>query len=311
MAKVTIKQLLEAGVHFGHQTQRWNPKMKKYIFGDRNGIHIINLEITVTCLEATLPFLTELAAQGKEVLFVGTKKQAQESIREAAESCEMPYVHQRWLGGMLTNFETVRKSVARLEAIEQMEKDGNFKFMKKKEAGMLTKEREKLLKNLYGVRRMRHHPGAIFVIDSNKEEIAIHEAVKLGIPVVAILDTNCNPDKVDYPIPGNDDAIRSIKLFCSLVAGAIAEGRAQYKKLTPQETPDEGTVSEETPSEQAVEPVAAKEETFADALVESLPEDDPEEKLAAPFSGGEIETEEQKKLRLKKAPRKDNIRSKK
>lgn len=312
MAKVTIKQLLEAGVHFGHQTQRWNPKMKKYIFGDRNGIHIINLEITVSCLETALLFLTQLASEGKEILFVGTKKQAQESIREAAESCEMPYVRQRWLGGMLTNFETVRKSVAKLEAIEQMEKDGNFKFMKKKETIMLTKEREKLLKNLFGVRKMRRLPAAIFVIDAGKEEIAILEAVKLGIPVVAILDTNCNPDHADYPIPGNDDAIRAIKLFCSLIAGAINEGRAQYKKLVPQEASQE--VSPETvPAEETAVPApeaepAVKEETFAEVLADALPEDKIEEKLAASFV---VEETEEDKLKLKKPPRKDNLRAKK
>jgi small subunit ribosomal protein S2 len=310
LAKLTIKQLLEAGVHFGHQTQRWNPKMKKYIFGDRNGIHIINLEMTVACLERALDFVTDVAAQGKEILFVGTKKQAQESIREAAERCEMPYVHQRWLGGMLTNFGTVRKSVARLEWIDQMEQDGNFKFMKKKEAGMLGKEREKLLKNLYGVRRMKHVPAAIFVIDSNKEEIAIHEAVKLGIPIVAILDTNCNPDKVDLPIPGNDDAIRAIKLYCSLMADAVNAGREQAGKLVPQ--PESSGQSEEAPAGTAADSASSEEDaesTTGDKEV--LPEDKIEEELAAPFSGEEVETEEQKKLRLKKTPRKEGLRVKK
>jgi small subunit ribosomal protein S2 len=306
LAKITIKQLLESGVHFGHQTQRWNPKMKKFIFGDRNGIHIINLEITLSHLEIALQFLTGVAAQGKEVLFVGTKKQAQDSVREASENCEMPYVNQRWLGGMLTNFETVRKSVARLEQIEQMEKDGSFQFLKKKEAGMLGKEREKLLKNLYGVRRMRHLPGAVFVVDSNKEEIAIKEARKLGIPIVAIVDTNCDPDNIDYVIPGNDDAIRAIKLFCGLVCEAVQAGWAKFKQVAPENK--EGDIAPEAAAP-AVEAAVEAVEKLEDVLKEEAVEDPVEEKLAENFVG-EVGVDEESKLKLKKAPRKDNLRTK-
>lgn len=231
LTPITIKQLLEAGVHFGHQTARWNPKMKKYIFGERNGIYIINLELTLVCLEKALQFLKSVAAEGKDVLLVGTKKQAQIPLKEAADACGMPYVNQRWLGGMLTNFETIRKSIKKLDSIDKMERDGSFQFITKKEISSLKKEREKLIKNLSGVREMRKVPGAVFVIDAELEKIAIAEAQKLGIPVVAVLDTNGNPDNIDYPLPGNDDAIKAVKLFCETVAGAVAEGRAEFKKV--------------------------------------------------------------------------------
>ena len=231
LSPITIKQLLEAGVHFGHQTQRWNPKMKKYIFGERNGIYIINLELTLACLEKALVFLKQVASEGKDVLFVGTKKQAQIPLKEAAELCGMPYVNQRWLGGMLTNFETIRKSIKKLDSIDKMEQDGSFQFITKKEIGSLKKEREKLIKNLSGVRDMRKVPGAVFVIDAELEKIAIAEAKKLGIPVIAVLDTNGNPDNIDLPLPGNDDAIKAIKLFCTSVSDAIAAGRAEFKKV--------------------------------------------------------------------------------
>lgn len=252
MSDLTLKQLLEAGVHFGHQTQRWNPKMKRYIFGERNGIYIINLEITLACIHKAMEFIRSVAAEGKEILFVGTKKQAQESIRVAADQCGMPYVEQRWLGGMLTNFETVRKSVSRLDKIDEMERDGSFQFVTKKEVGMLKKERDKLLKNLRGVRNMKRIPGALFVIDSKKEEIAIKEAVKLSIPVVAVLDTNSDPDLVTFPIPGNDDAIRAVKLFCELVAKSVASGRAQFQgvaepeaEITEDDQVEPGAVADE------------------------------------------------------------------
>ena len=225
---VTLKQLLEAGVHFGHQTRRWNPKMKRFIFGEKSGIYIINLELTLDCLTKSLEFLKKTAAEGKDILFVGTKKQAQDVIREAAQKCSMPYVNERWLGGMLTNFATVRKSVARLDWIDQMEREGNFKFITKKETSGLVKEREKLIRYLNGVRLMKRLPGAIFIIDTKKEEISLHEGRKLGIPIVALIDTNCDPDEVDYPIPGNDDAIRAIKLFCELAASTIQEGRNEF-----------------------------------------------------------------------------------
>lgn len=233
MSQATLKQLLETGVHFGHQTRRWNPKMKRYIFGEKNGIYIINLELTLECLDRAFAFLKKTAAEGRSVLFVGTKKQAHEAVREAANQCGMPYVHYRWLGGMLTNFTTVRKSIARLEWIDQMERDGNFKFITKKEVGYLVKEREKLVRNLTGIRQMKQLPGALFIIDTKKEEIALHEARILGIPTVALIDTNCDPELVDYPIPGNDDAIRAIKLFCDLVAQAVTEGRSEFLKIYP------------------------------------------------------------------------------
>ncbi|MBI3317392.1 MAG: 30S ribosomal protein S2 [Candidatus Omnitrophica bacterium] len=310
MSQVTIKQLLEAGVHFGHQTQRWNPKMKKYIFGARNGIYIINLEITLSCMETALNFLKQTTLQGKEVLFVGTKRQAQEPIRLAADSCGMPYVDQRWLGGMLTNFETVRKSVKKLESIDEMEREGNFQFVTKKEVMMLKKEREKLLKNLRGVKNMKSLPSALFVIDSKKEEIAIHEAVTLGIPVVAVLDTNGNPDVVDYPIPGNDDAIRSVKLFCDLISGAIKEGRSLYLQTTaPSEEPSSEEAETEIPS--AIAPPEAASETGDILSAEVVPEtvEDPiEEQLASRFGTKEVSLNEIKpitKVKPKRNPRKE------
>ena len=230
MSQITIKQLLEAGVHFGHQTQRWNPKMKKYIFGERNGIYIINLEITLACLEKALQFIKQVATEGKSVLFVGTKKQAQEPIRAAAESCGMPFVNQRWLGGMLTNFETIRKSIKKLDEIDKMEQDGSFQFITKKEGLALRKEREKLEKNLSGIRAMKKLPSALFVIDAELEKISLAEARKLGIPIVAVLDTNGNPDGIDFPLPGNDDAIKAIRLFCEAAADAVREGRLDFEK---------------------------------------------------------------------------------
>ncbi len=291
MTEVTIKQLLEAGVHFGHQTQRWNPKMKKFIFGERNGIYIINLEITLEYLKKAMEFLRSVAASGMDVLLVGTKKQAQTHLREAAELCEMPYVDQRWLGGMLTNFETIRRSINRYDAIETMEADGSFKFMKKKEAQMLSKERDKLAKNLKGIRKMRKLPGAVFVIDSKKEEIAVLEARKLGIPVVGVIDTNCDPDLIQYPIPGNDDAIRAVKLFCTMIAQTLKEGRDEFKKIKPAGTVEES--AEDTPS--------SAEAEVSDASV--LPEAK-EEVLAEAFAPVEPETEEAIKSKAKKSVRK-------
>ncbi|MBI4115933.1 MAG: 30S ribosomal protein S2 [Candidatus Omnitrophica bacterium] len=267
MQQVTLKQLLEAGVHFGHQTRRWNPKMRKYIFGEKNGIYIINLELTLGCLNKALEFLKKVAAEGKEILFVGTKKQAQDVIKEASERSRMPYVHNRWLGGMLTNFSTVRKSVARLDWIDQTEKEGNFKFITKKEAAHLVKEREKLTRYLAGVRRMKKLPGAVFIIDTKKEEIALHEAMKLGIPTIALIDTNCDPELVDYPVPGNDDAIRAIKLFCDLVAEAITEGRNEFLKLYPL---TEEEMKEIHAQEEVSAPVAASE-TAAEITEEVTP----------------------------------------
>jgi len=225
MSVISMKQLLEAGVHFGHQTRRWNPKMAEYIFTERNGIYIIDLQKTVKKVEEAYDFIKSVAAEGKDVLFVGTKKQAQESIESEAIRSNMFYVNQRWLGGMLTNFKTIKKRIERLNTIETMEQDGTFEVLPKKEVIKLKKEMEKLEKNLGGIKTMVNVPGAIFVVDPRKEKIAIQEAHILGIPVVAIVDTNCDPDEIDYPIPGNDDAIRAVKLLTSKMSDAILEGR--------------------------------------------------------------------------------------
>ncbi len=225
MAVVAMKQLLEAGVHFGHQTRRWDPKMAEYIFQARNGIHIIDLQKTSKKLDEAYAFMKEQAEAGKTVLFVGTKKQAQDCMKEAAEKSGMYYVNQRWLGGMLTNFETIQKRVQRLNELETMEQDGTFDVLPKKEVILLKKEMEKLQKNLGGIKDMKEMPGVMFVVDPKKERIAILEARKLNIPVVGLIDTNCNPEDVDYAIPGNDDAIRAVKLIADVMANAIVEGR--------------------------------------------------------------------------------------
>lgn len=225
MSVISMKQLLEAGVHFGHQTRRWNPKMAEYIFTERNGIYIIDLQKTVKKVEEAYEFVKEVAASGKNILFVGTKKQAQESIESEAVRCDMFYVNQRWLGGMLTNFKTIKKRIERLKELENMESDGSFEVLPKKEVIKLKAEKEKLQKNLNGIKNMNDLPGAIFIVDPRKEKIAIQEAHILGIPVVAIVDTNCDPEEVDYPIPGNDDAIRAVKLLTSKIADAVIEAR--------------------------------------------------------------------------------------
>ncbi len=225
MSVVSMKQLLEAGVHFGHQTRRWNPKMAPYIFTERNGIYIIDLQKTVRKLEEAYMFVRELSANGQTVLFVGTKKQAQDSVREEAERAGAYYVNARWLGGMLTNFRTIRSRVARLNQLKAMAQDGTFDLMPKKEVVKLNHEIEKLEKFLGGIQDMNKLPGALFIVDPRKEKIAVSEAKKLGIPVVAIVDTNCDPDDVDYVIPGNDDAIRAVKLIAATMADAIIEGR--------------------------------------------------------------------------------------
>ncbi len=225
MSVISMKQLLEAGVHFGHQTRRWNPKMKEYIFTERNGIYIIDLQKTVKKIDEAYYFIRDLAMDGGTVLFVGTKKQAQESIEQEAKRCEMYYVNQRWLGGMLTNFKTIQSRINKLRKIEKMEADGDFELLPKKEVIKLKAEQEKLEKNLGGIKEMRKLPSAMFVVDPRKEHIAILEAKALGIPVVAIVDTNCDPDEADYPIPGNDDAIRAVKLIASKIADAVLEGR--------------------------------------------------------------------------------------
>lgn len=225
MSVVTMKQLLEAGVHFGHQTRRWNPKMAPYIFTDRNGIYIIDLQKTVRMVDEAYQFVKNLAAEGKSILFVGTKKQAMASVKEEAERCGMFYVNQRWLGGMLTNFNTIRRRVGRLCELERMEEEGVFERLPKKEVARLLHEKHKLDKFLHGIKEMNELPAALYVIDPRKEKIAVAEAKKLGIPIVAIVDTNCDPDEVDYVIPGNDDAIRAVKLLSSKIADAVIEGK--------------------------------------------------------------------------------------
>jgi small subunit ribosomal protein S2 len=231
MADISMKQLLEAGVHFGHQTSRWNPKMKPYIFGARNGIHIIDLQQTVSMFKDVETAVRNLAESGGNILFVGTKKQAHEAIKEEAERCGMFYVHNRWLGGTLTNFSTIRQSIERLRKLEEMENDPKIiEALTKKEMLGLKREKEKLEQSLGGIKGMRKLPDAIFVIDPKQEEIAVKEARKLRIPVVAVIDTNCDPDMVDYKVPGNDDAIRAIRLFCAAIADAVVEGKTQYEQ---------------------------------------------------------------------------------
>ena len=238
MAVISMKQLLEAGVHFGHQTRRWNPKMAQYIFTERNGIYIIDLQKTVRKLEEAYAFVRDLAAEGKSVLFVGTKKQAQESIEAEAKRCGMFYVNNRWLGGTLTNFRTMQTRIKRLEQLHQMEEDGTFNLLPKKEVAKLTLEIEKLEKFMGGIKGMNKLPGALFIVDPRKEKIAVSEAKKLDIPIVAIVDTNCDPDDVDYVIPGNDDAIRAVKLIAGTIANAVIEGRqgADAAEAAPAET---------------------------------------------------------------------------
>ena len=235
---VSIKQLLESGVHFGHQTRRWNPKMAQYIFAERNGIYIINLERTEKELKNACDFLNRVASIGEYVLFVGTKKQAQQAIVDEANRCEMFYVDQRWLGGTLTNFETIRKSIKRLDILESMRDDGTFDKLKKKEVAIYSKEMSKLLKNLGGIRKMNKLPGALFIVDIKKEDTAVKEARRLNIPIVALVDTNSDPDIVDYVIPGNDDAIKSIRLVASAVSEAVLEGRSRFEKSRKAETPE-------------------------------------------------------------------------
>ena len=225
MGVVTMKQLLETGVHFGHRTRRWNPKMEDYIFTERNGIYIVDLQQTMKLAEDAYNFVRDLVSDDKNILFVGTKRQAQETIKEEAERCGMPYVNERWLGGMLTNYQTIKKRIDRLEEIEQMEEDGVLEVLPNKEALELEREREKLQRFLGGIRDMNGLPDALFVVDPKKEEIAVAEANKLGIPVVSIIDTNCDPDVIDHVIPGNDDAIRAVKLITGIIADAVLEGK--------------------------------------------------------------------------------------
>ena len=252
MAVVAMKQLLEAGVHFGHQTRRWDPKMAEYIFQARNGIHIIDLQKTSKKLDEAYAFLKEQVEEGKTVLFVGTKKQAQECVKEAAEKCGMYYVDQRWLGGMLTNFDTIQKRIQRLKDLEAMEQDGTFEVLPKKEVILLKKEMDKLERNLGGIKDMEELPGVIFLVDPKKERIAILEANKLNIPVIGLVDTNCNPEELDYPIPGNDDAIRAVKLIADVMANAVIEGK-QGESFDPIDEEQKEESEEATSIEEVVE----------------------------------------------------------
>jgi small subunit ribosomal protein S2 len=274
---VTMKQLLEAGVHFGHQTRRWNPKMRRFIFGERNGIYIIDLQQTVDGIENAYSFVRDTVSRGGDVLFVGTKKQAQEPIEEHAKRTGMPYVNQRWLGGMLTNFSTISRRLSRLRELEAMETTGTFEMLPKKEVLKLRKEKETLLKNLGGIRDMTRLPAAVWVVDTRKEHIAVREARKVGIPVVAILDTNCDPDEVDYPIPGNDDAIRAGALLTRIIADAVDEGRNRQTK----ERPAGGTEPE----------LVADAEPLAEWELQLLAEEEEERRRR------EIEEEERKRMR--------------
>ena len=252
MAVVAMKQLLEAGVHFGHQTRRWDPKMAEYIFQARNGIHIIDLQKASKKIDEAYEFIKEQVEEGKTVLFVGTKKQAQECVKEAAEKCGMYYVNQRWLGGTLTNFSTIRKRIGRLLELEKMQEDGTFEVLPKKEVILLKKEMEKLEKNLGGIKEMTEVPGVMFIVDPKKEKIGILEARKLGIPVIGLVDTNCNPQDVDYAIPGNDDAIRAVKLIADCMANAVIEGKQGESMEAVEEAMEVEEVAEPTDMEEVV-----------------------------------------------------------
>jgi small subunit ribosomal protein S2 len=267
-----MKELLEAGVHFGHQTKRWNPKMKEYIFGERNGIYIIDLQKTLKLFKDAMRYVGEMAAQGKTVLFVGTKRQAQEAIAEEAARSSQFYVNQRWLGGLLTNMATVQRSIKRLKELEAMAAESNWEGRAKKEVVRLERERKHLSQNLAGIKDMGGLPDLLFVIDSNKEAIAVEEARKLGIPVVAVVDTNCDPDKVDYVIPGNDDALRAIRLFTNKIADAVVEGR---QLATEQDFAAEKIISDETPVEEIPEYAQYVDPKYAEQLMsESLSDED-------------------------------------
>ena len=272
MPSISMKELLEAGVHFGHQTKRWNPKMKEYIFGERNGIYIIDLQKTLKLFKDAMRFVGEMAAQGKTVLFVGTKRQAQEAVSEEALRCQQYYVNQRWLGGLLTNMTTVQKSIKRLKELDAMATEGNWEGRAKKEIIRLERERKHLNQNLAGIKDMNGLPDLLFVIDSNKESIAVDEARKLGIQVVAVVDTNCDPDKVDYVIPGNDDALRAIRLFTTKIADAVVEGR---QLATEQDFAAEKIVSDETPVEEMPEYSQYVDPKYSEQLMsESMPDED-------------------------------------
>jgi small subunit ribosomal protein S2 len=279
LPSISMKELLEAGVHFGHQTKRWNPKMKEYIFGERNGIYIIDLQKTLKLFKDAMRYVGEMAAQGKTVLFVGTKRQAQEAVAEEANRCHQFYVNQRWLGGLLTNFSTVQRSIKRLKDLDAMSVDNAYEGRAKKEVGRLERERKHLQQNLAGIKDMNGLPDLLFVIDSNKEAIAVKEARKLGIPVVAVVDTNCDPDEVDYVIPGNDDALRAIRLFTTKIADAVVEGRSlasEQEFAAEKIVSDEEVSADHTPEEftQYLDPKYA-EQLMSESLATAEPETPP------------------------------------
>jgi small subunit ribosomal protein S2 len=270
--EITMKELLEAGVHFGHQTRRWNPKMKEYIFGERNGIHIIDLQKTLKMFRDAARFVSEVTGAGKTILFVGTKRQAQEAIKEEAQRCGMYFVNQRWLGGTLTNWATLQKSIKRLKELKAMIEDGRMAQLSKKEAARLERELKHLQQNMEGIENMATPPDALFVIDSNSEEIAVREARRMGIPVVGVVDTNCDPDLVDWVVPGNDDALRAIRLFTSKMADAVLEGRNLYEatQAVPEEAAEAGVVSDvvEYVDTSAYEQYEKQEGDFVETVVE-------------------------------------------
>ena len=291
---VTMKDLLECGMHFGHQTRRWNPKMKKFIFGERKNIYIIDLQKTLRYFKYTYNVVRDAAAEGKTIVFVGTKKQARTAVKEHAERAGMPYVATRWLGGMLTNYPTIKKSIRKLEIIEQMEENGQIELLTKKEALMLRRKKEKLMSYLEGYRHMKKLPDMMFVIDAVKESIAVKEARRMGMPVIAPLDTNCDPDLIDYPIPGNDDAIRSINLFCREIADAIIEGKAIYAE-------EHGEAAEEVAGEGSNIAAAAAEANVDAAEVQKLVEEAKAEEKAAPAAEEKVEAPAAEKAPAKKA----------
>ncbi len=294
MAVVTMKNLLESGVHFGHQTKRWDPRMKKFIFAERNGIHIIDLQKTIVCIKEAYGAVRRSVINNKSVLFVGTKKQAQQAIQSEAERCGMFYVNNRWLGGMLTNFTTIKKSLLRLKKIDKMEIDGTFESLTKKEVARLNKERARLEKNLGGIKDMKELPGVIFVIDTRKESIAVAEAQRMGIPIVAVVDTNCNPEGIDYPIPGNDDAIRAITLFTQIVANAVIEadneiGLEIVESLSEEEAP--APAASEAPEAETTEAATTTEVTPAAEGAPVAVEEAPEDETPAGKPEGDVEVE--------------------
>jgi len=294
-----MKEFLEAGVHFGHQTRRWNPKMKEYIYGERNGIYIIDLQKTLKFFKEAARFVSDLARESKAILFVGTKRQAQEAIAEEAKRCSMYYVNRRWLGGLLTNFTTIQKSIQRLKELDEMSRDGRYELLPKTEVQRLERERSRLEQNLAGIKEMPGLPDALFVVDSNKEEIAIREAEKLGIPVVAIVDTNCDPERVDYVIPGNDDALRAIRLFTSRIADAILEGRqAAIDKQLEAEKVAAAKAAEELEAARLAAAIPATEFAGTEALAADAAEGDLSPSVAA------AEEQEDGRVRVPKIRRK-------